>query len=58
MSGHTPNRGNSQASLTPQQQENRRIYEERMKTYDGTGPSPAGGGGILATGNFLCLAAF
>jgi hypothetical protein len=28
------------SGLTPEQQENRRIYEERMKTYDGTGPSP------------------
>jgi hypothetical protein len=28
------------AGITAEQQENRHIYEERMVTYDGTGPSP------------------
>ena len=28
------------SGLTPEQQENRRIYEERSKAYDGTGSSP------------------
>jgi len=30
----------SEPSLTPEQIESRRIYDERMESYDGTGPSP------------------
>lgn len=35
-----PKTGGGTKTITPEQAENRRIYDERARAYDGTGPTP------------------